>query len=71
VEQAKVKGMELDLAHQFDPDGKALSCDQMSKNVHELEMVRTKLTELCLAAYVRSQQILTPEQRARVKVVEY
>lgn len=72
VDQAKLKGLELDLLDQLDrlDSQTALPNDQLAGKVRQLEDIRAKITETRLGAYLKARQILTPEQRARVHPVD-
>lgn len=72
LEQAKLKGLELDLLDQVDrlDSLTALPDDQLAAKVRKLEDVRATITKIRLEAYLKARRILTPDQRVRVHAGE-
>lgn len=72
VEQAKLKGLELDLLDQVDrlDSRAAMPDDQLTAKIRQLEDVRAMITKMRLDAYLKAKQILTPDQRVRVHARE-
>ncbi|HEX2056360.1 MAG TPA: hypothetical protein VHF07_07695 [Nitrospiraceae bacterium] len=68
IEQAKFKAAELTLLNVLrDGDGQARSSDEkIATAVHDLEEVRSKITQTKALGYLKARSILTKEQQQRV-----
>jgi Spy/CpxP family protein refolding chaperone len=67
IEQAKFKGAELKLLNVLRDDGQVrASDDKIATAVHDLEAVRSRITQTKAMGYLKARSLLTKEQQQRV-----
>ena len=66
IEQAKLKGVELQLLGLLRNGETPVPEDTIATAVQGLERVRSRITQVKALGYLKARQILTPEQQQRV-----
>ena len=65
IEQAKLKGAELQLLGLLRNGETSVPEDKIATAVQGLERVRSRITQVKALGYLKARQILTPEQQQR------